>query len=215
MEKPNFSRWTLGGFVEQLGEGSPLPGGGCAVSLTGALAAALGSLAAQIIAKRPGKADPGALGALLHGLQKHRAAFLECIDADALAYQEVVQARRLPRQSREDAVRRQAAIDAAYLQACEPPRQMARQGLEVLRGALELAGHRNPVVLADIGVMGFLAIAVVHGGLVNIFSNLGMVPDSEPKRNLLEEGLRLRTEVETLRPQFLTAVAHELKVGDS
>ena len=52
MDKPNFPRWTIFNFVEQLAEGTPMPGGGCAVSVVGALASALGSLSGQISLKK-------------------------------------------------------------------------------------------------------------------------------------------------------------------
>lgn len=166
------------GFVEQLAEGTPLPGGGCAVALAGALAAALGALAARIIARR--EADPGSrqsLEELLAGLTRHQQSFLELIDADALAYHGVVEARRQPRRSPGETAARQELIARAYLQACEPPEQMARQGLDLLDWAITLAGAGNPVVQADVGVMGFLAAAVVRGALVNIASNLAMAGD--------------------------------------
>ena len=52
MDRPGFPQWTILNFVEQLAEGTPMPGGGCAVSVAGALAAALGSLSGQISLKK-------------------------------------------------------------------------------------------------------------------------------------------------------------------
>ena len=56
MDRPDFPQWTIINFVEQLAEGTPMPGGGCAVSVVGALAAALGSLSGQISLKK--ETDP-------------------------------------------------------------------------------------------------------------------------------------------------------------
>jgi len=178
MDKPDFPQWTLRGFVEQLAEGSPLPGGGCAVALAGALAAALGALSARIMAKRPpdGTAKRS-LEDLVARITLHQETFLEQIDADALAYHGVVEARQLPRRNPGETAHRERQIAAAFLKACEPPEQMARQGLDLLGWALDLGRGRNPVVLADIGVMGYLAGAVVQGALINIYANLGMAGD--------------------------------------
>ena len=114
--------------------------------------------------------------------------FLDLIDADALAYQEVVVARRLPHKEAEEKATRTAAITQAFAEACEPPRQMARLGLEVLDWAMMLGQRGSPVILADVGVMGFLAVAVVHGGLINIFSNLTMMAGSTPGLELAGGG---------------------------
>ena len=176
MDKPGFPQWTILAFAEQLAEGTPMPGGGCAVSVVGALAAALGSLSGQITQKK--EADPeqqAHWAALQPRIDQARQDFLDLIDADALAYHQVVLARRRPRQSAAQKEERAEAITQAFAQACEPPRQMARLGLELLEWATLLAQKGNPVILADVGVMGFLAAAVVHGGLVNIFSNLTMM----------------------------------------
>ncbi len=142
MDRPGFPQWTILAFVEQLAEGTPMPGGGCAVSMVGALAAALGSLSGQISLKK--ETDP-AQKELLHDLQPQmdrvRLQFLDLIDADALAYHEVVLARRLPHKTAAEKAKRAEAIARAFAQACEPPRQMARLGLEVLDWAL-LLGQR-------------------------------------------------------------------------
>ena len=97
MDRPNFPRWTIINFVEQLAEGTPMPGGGCAVSVVGALAAALGSLSGQIsLKKETDPAQKDILRDLQPQMDRARQTFLDLIDADALAYHEVVLARRLP-----------------------------------------------------------------------------------------------------------------------
>ncbi len=203
MERPNFPQWTILSFVEQLAEGSPLPGGGCAVSVAGALATALGALSAQISLRRPVDLDQEqSLAAIQPQLAQARETFLELIDADALAYHRVVLARRLPQGDAGERTARAAAIAQAFAQACEPPRQMAVLGLEVLSWAASLAAKGSPVILADVGVMGFLALAVVHGGLVNVFSNLTMMTGMPQAEELRTEALALRQQAEERGREF-------------
>ena len=203
MDKPGFPQWTILNFVEQLAEGTPMPGGGCAVAVAGALAAALGSLSGQISLKK--ETDP-AQKELLRDQQpqmdRARQQFLDLIDADALAYQEVVAARRLPNKTAVEKEKRAEAIAQAFGQACEPPRQMARLGLEVLDWAVRLGQKGNPVILADVGVMGFLAVAVVQGGLMNIFSNLTMMGEAPQALGWRAEAEKLRGEVDHRSGEF-------------
>ena len=170
-----------------------MPGGGCAVSVVGALASALGSLSGQIsLKKESDTAQKDILRDVQPQMDRAREKFLDLIDADALAYHGVVLARRLPHKTPEEKTARAAAITQAFGEACEPPRQMARLGLEVLDWAVLLGRRGSPIILADVGVMGFLAIAVVHGGIINILSNLTMMADSPqaPGRHKEAEGLR-------------------------
>ena len=194
MDRPNFPHWTIMAFVEQLAEGTPLPGGGCAVSVAGALAAALGSLSGQISQRRAaGGQEQAVLAAMQPQLERARQTFLELIDADALAYHEVVLARRRPHRTAAERSERAAAISQAFERACEPPLAMARLGLEVLQWAAHLAANGNSVVMADVGVMGFLAWAVVHGGVVNVFANLTMMAAAEAAAALRAEAAALKS----------------------
>jgi len=215
MDRPGFAQWTILAFVEQLAEGGPMPGAGCAVSVAGALAAALGSLSNQISLKK--ESNP-ALKDLLVGMQPQidqaRRKFFDLIDADALAYHEVVKARRLPRDSEGEVNKREAAITQAFAQACEPPRQMAHLGLEVLAWAQTLAQKGNPVILADVGVMGFLAVAVVHGGLINIFSNLTMMADNPVSQSLRSEAEGLRQVLEHRRREFFALIYRQVGASE-
>jgi methenyltetrahydrofolate cyclohydrolase len=213
MERPNFPRWTILNFVEQLAEGTPMPGGGCAVSVVGALAAALGSLSGQISSKK--ETDPVQkefLRGLTPQIDRTRQTFLDLIDADALAYHEVVLARRLPHTTAEEKTAREAAITQAFAQACEPPRQMAKLGLEVLDWAVRLGTNGNRVILADVGVMGFLAVAVAHGGVINILSNLTMMAGAPEGSKLREEAEGLHQSLESRSRDFQELIYRQMGV---
>jgi methenyltetrahydrofolate cyclohydrolase len=213
MERPNFPRWTIINFVEQLAEGTPMPGGGCAVSVVGALAAALGSLSGQISFKKESDPDQKELlHDLIPQMDRARETFLDLIDADALAYHEVVLARRLPHKTAEEKATREAAIIQAFTEACEPPQQMAKLGLEVLDWAVTLGWKGNPVILADVGVMGFLAVAVVHGGVINILSNLTMMAGASQSPEMRQEAEKLREMLEKRSQAFTEMIYRQMEV---
>ncbi len=87
---------------------------------------------------------------------------------------------------------------------------MARLGLEVLDWALLLGQKGNPVILADVGVMGFLAQAVVHGGLINIFSNLTMMAEAPQAQGLRAEAAGLREELAHRGREFTTLIYQQV-----
>lgn len=216
MDRPNFPQWTILAFVEQLAEGNPLPGGGCAVSVAGALAAALGSLSGQISLRKA--VEPGrqaALATIQPQIERARQTFLDLIDADALAYHEVVLARRLPRRTAAEQEQRAEAIAQAFGRACGPPLEMSRLGLEVLSWATLLAEKGSPVILADVGVMGFLALAVIHGGLVNVFANLTMMAGAPPAAEVHREAAALKTAAEQHGRDFAALLYSRLAAPSS
>jgi formiminotetrahydrofolate cyclodeaminase len=214
MDQPKFSQWTIGVFVDRLAEGSPFPGGGCAVALAGALTASLGALAVQINQKRRIEGEEEAsLPGVLDKIKQQQITFIELMDTDALAYHEVVQAGRLPRRSGEERERRQEAIEAAFFQACQPPLQMAAVGLDLLKTVDRLASMGNPVVLADVAVMGFLVRAVVEGALVNIFANLKMVRPSSQVQALTDRARQIRNELAIIGPQVNRSIWQQVGEG--
>lgn len=186
MHKPDLARWRLADFVRELAAGTPLPGGGCAVAVAGALAAALGALAAKITARRQPGDQEGGGPELLDQLESAQTALLELADEDAMAYQEVVQALRLPRTTGAEQERRRQSVQQAFLTASGPPLALARWGSKLLEWALILVRQGDRVILADVGVMGYLAQAVIQGGLVNVAANLRMVPPQDPRAQTLQ-----------------------------
>lgn len=213
MDKPELAKWRIVDFVRELAAGTPMPGGGCAVAVTGALAAALGALAAKISdKKRSETTEQQSLAPLIQELEAAHEELLELVDADALAYQEVVKALRLPRDSAPAQERRRQAVQAAFVVASRPPLALARWGLKLLEMALVLTQQGERVILADVGVMGYLAQAVVQGGLVNIWANLKMAPATDPEVTSLEqEAQELGERLTALAPRFAALLSQRLK----
>ena len=78
---------TLSEFTAQLASASPAPGGGGAAALTGALAASLAAMAANVTAANPRYAErTDALATLAAACDAQRTALLTLIDADAAGF---------------------------------------------------------------------------------------------------------------------------------
>lgn len=213
MERPELAQWRLVDFVKELAAGTPMPGGGCAVAVAGALAAALGALAAKISDKRRATEESRRVFApLLQELEEAQEALLQLADEDALAYQEVVLALRRPRSTPAEQKSRRQAVQQAFLAASRPPLALARWGLRLLELAVTLAREGERVILADIGVMGYLAQAVVQGGWVNVQANLQMAPPAAPETAKLRQELEdLTARLPGLAADFAALLAQRLQ----
>ncbi len=165
-------------FADELSSDSPAPGGGSTAALCGALAASLACMVGQLTA---GKKDyqkvskeMKRLGERAQGLKDD---LLQAVDDDTAAFNEVMDALRLPSKTPAQKSERTAAIQAATRQACEVPLRVMRALIEVadLAEAAATRGNRNS--LSDAGVAGLCARAAVDGAYYNVMINLAGIKD--------------------------------------
>lgn len=170
-------------FLARLASNEPVPGGGSASALAGAMAAALVHMAVELTAGRPAAADHGErlleVRVTAAALQSE---LLGLAQADAAAYASVVAARRLPRETDRDREARRVQVAMAVREATRAPLSIARRAGEVLALAEELAPLGNRAAVSDVGVAGHLAAAAVRGAALNVEINLPSLAEDEPLR---------------------------------
>jgi formiminotetrahydrofolate cyclodeaminase len=170
-------------FLERLGSSDPVPGGGSAAALAAAMGAALVAMVAELTIGRPAYAEHEAtIAELLTGATERQAELLALAQRDADAYDVVVQARRLPKESGAEKAARSSALQAAMLEAARIPLRAAVVASEVLDLAERIApiGNRNAV--SDAGVAAQLAAAGLRGALLNVRINLPYLAEAEPMK---------------------------------
>jgi formiminotetrahydrofolate cyclodeaminase len=127
------------------------------------------------------------LEALLPALESHRLRLLELVDEDTRAYDAIVAARKLPKESDAEKAARKKAIDEATLVATTVPIQTAFFAEQALRAAVTVAGKGNPNAASDALVAALLLSAAVEGALANVRINLGGIADPDLKRGFVED----------------------------
>jgi formiminotetrahydrofolate cyclodeaminase len=171
-------------FLARLATDDPVPGGGSASALAGAMAAALVHMVVELTAGRPAAAEYEErlteIRLAAAGLQSELASLAH---ADAVAYASVVTARHLPKETDRDREARRVQLNAAVREATRTPLSIASRAAEVLALAEELApiGNRNAV--SDVGVAGLLASAALRGAAMNVEINLPSLPGDESLRS--------------------------------
>jgi formiminotetrahydrofolate cyclodeaminase len=183
MEDPTDSLTDLS-FKEltaRLASREPIPGGGSAAALAGAMGAALVSMVAELTIGRP-DAEPhiDELHELRDGAVMRQGALLDLAEEDADAYAAVVAARRLPRETDGERAARAQSMRTAMVSAAEVPLRTAQVAAEVLALAQRIAPIGNPNASSDAGVAAQLASASVRGALLNVRINLPYLPADEP-----------------------------------
>ena len=167
---------TLSEFTAQLASASPAPGGGGAAALTGALAASLAAMAANVTAANPRYAErTDALATLAAACDAQRTTLLALIDADAAGFLPLQRAYAIPKTDLERAAR---LADAART-ACQAPLAMlahCEQVALLLPAALEAA---SPLLRSDIGCAAALCRAAAEAASMNVFVNTRLLTPAD------------------------------------
>ena len=200
IEKPaekSLVRLNLRRFCNETLSDSPAPGGGSVAALMGALGASLGGMVANLSAGKRGWDDKlPFFSDWAVKAQQLKDELLFLVDEDTAAFNKVMAAFGLPKDSPEEKAARTRAIQAANQYAAEIPLRVmetASRSYDLLR---EMAEKGNPASISDVGV-GLLATrACIEGAAMNVRINLSGLKDENVKAGLQARMSRLNAESE-------------------
>mgnify|MGYP000857502678 CR=1 FL=1 len=170
---------TLAEFNDALASGEAAPGGGSAAALAGALGAALAAMVGRLTLGRAQYAEhQDAMTDIVARADALRSELLAQIDADTVAYTQVMEAYRLPKADAEEKAARTAAIQAALCHAADIPLATARACVSVLELAVTACRHGNRNASSDGVVAALIAQASLEGAARNVRINLTSIKDA-------------------------------------
>jgi len=170
---------SVSDFVDEVSRDTPAPGGGSIAALAGALGAALASMVANLsIGKGEFDARYGELCELAESAQALKDELVRAVDADTDAFNEVIAAMRMPKDTAEQSQRRSAAIREGYKSAARVPLRTAQACRQVLDLCQAAADVGNDAVMSDAGVGALMAYAGVQGAVHNVRINLPNTKDA-------------------------------------
>ncbi len=172
------SEQTLNAFLDELASSAPAPGGGSAAAAAGAMGAALVSMVCNLtIGKEKFAAVENQMKAILARAGELQAQLTTMMQKDVEAFDQVMTAYRLPKDSHEEKVARSAAIQAGAKTATLAPLSTARGCAELIVLSKSVAEMGNPNVASDAGVAVLCAQTGLKGAALNVFINLTMIKD--------------------------------------
>ena len=179
---------SVADFTAALASAAPAPGGGSASASAGAAGAGLLAMVVRLtLGKEKYREAWEDLEALLPRLEEARVRLLELVDEDTRAFDAILAARRLPKESEAEKGARKKALDEATLLATTVPMQTAFFAEQALRAAPAVGEKGNPNAASDAVVGALLLAAAVEGALANVRINLGGIADAELKRGFSED----------------------------
>ena len=167
---------SCGAFADALAAKEPVPGGGGAAALVGALSAALCSMAGHFTAgKKKYAAYEADIQRILAAAEPLRLRLLELVDADAAGFEPLAKAYAIPK---DDPIRDQIK-EAATLNACSAPMEILSCCAGVLRLLEELLDKGSRLLLADVGCGACLCKAAMECAALSVFVNTGSLLNRE------------------------------------
>ena len=193
IEKQQIGTWT-----DTLASKVPVPGGGGASALGGALGAALGQMVANLTVGKKRYADveeemQQSL-TMLAGLQ---AEFLHLADEDARVFAPLAQAYGMPGDTPEQKAEKEQVMEERLLAASLVPLAMMEKAWEVLEILEQLEAKGSRMAVSDVGVAVQFARAAVTGAVMNVYINTKSMKNRDKAaelnrkaEKLLEDGCR-------------------------
>ena len=186
-------------FTEKLGSNAPAPGGGSAAALSGALGAALVSMVCCLTAGKSKYAEHELLvKETLAKSDKLTSNLLDAIQKDTDAFDSVIAAFGMPKETDAQKAARSEAIQKAYKTAVASPEATAEYCMAVMKLAESLLGKSNVNAASDLAVGAVQAHAGLKGALANVYINLPSIKDAEYAAEKKSWAERLEKEAELL-----------------
>ena len=176
---------TVGGFLDELASQDPTPGGGSTAAVAAAAGASLVAMVGRLtVGKRKYEEVEARMRSVVDEADAARQELLALADRDAEAFDAVMAAYRLPKETDEQAAARSAAIQGGLLAAAELPLSVARRAVALMDLAREVTETGNANAASDGAAGAALLFAGAQGALRNVEINVAGMEDprAEPVR---------------------------------
>jgi len=186
--KKSLLKMNLREFCNETLSDSPAPGGGSVAALLGALGASLGGMVANLSAGKRGWDDKLAyFSDWAVKAQQLKDELLALVDEDTAAFNKVMEAFALPKESAEEKAARSAAIEQATKHAAEIPFRVMETASKSYQLLSEMADKGNPASISDVGVGALATRACIEGAAMNVRINLAGLNDEKFKSIFVEK----------------------------
>lgn len=203
---------TCAGFAEETASESPAPGGGSISAYMGALAAALGTMVANLSSHKAGWddrweffsdwADNGM--AVMNEL-------LYLVDEDTAAFNKIMDVFGMPKGTEEEKAARAEAMEVATLYATQVPLRTMKAAYKAFDVVRAMAEEGNPNSVSDAGVGALAARSAVMGACLNVKINAAGLKDRAMAEALVNEAMEIQAAAQRAEAEILAVVESKIQ----
>ena len=164
-------------FLEELSSKAPAPGGGSTAAFAAATAASLTCMVFNLtigkkVYNEASSEVQSEIKLQLERASKLNALFIELMDKDSEAFTDVITAFKMPKETEEEKVKREAAIQKGYVVALEVPLELATKAYGLYSSIEVAAAYGNKNAISDAGVAALMLQSAIEGAILNVKINL-------------------------------------------
>ena len=175
-----FSTVQCDEFVTVLASKAPVPGGGGASALVGAVGTALGNMVGSLTVGKKKYADVEAEMWELKGkCDKLQAELLHLIERDAEVFEPLSKAYGMPRETDEEKAEKARVMEIVLKEACSVPMEIMEKCCEAIDVIVEFAAKGSALAISDAGVGVIFCKAALQGASLNVFINTKSMKNRE------------------------------------
>lgn len=203
---------SLLSYFEELASNSPTPGGGNVSALCGALSASLGAMVCNLtIGKKKYvevEAEMKEISAKLMEAQKE---FFELAEKDNRAFDLVMDAFKLPKETDEEKAIRSGKIEEATIGAAQVPANVVKKCYDILPMIKTVVEKGNKNSLSDAGVAAKLIAGSAYGAYLNVLINCSSMTGNTTASELLTSSENLLNKINLATDEISVAIVKGLK----
>ena len=173
-----FSDKSCSEFVEVLASKAPVPGGGGASAMVGALATALGNMVGSLtVGKKKYAAVEEEMRALKDRCDRLQKDFLHLVERDAEVFEPLARAYSMPKNTEEEKAEKARVMEIVLRDACSVPMEIMEKCCEAIDIIAVFADKGSVIAISDAGVGAAFAKAALKGASLNVYINTKSMAD--------------------------------------
>jgi len=198
---------TLQSYFDELSSNSPTPGGGNVSALCGALAASLGTMVCNLTIGKKKYADVETeIISLKEKLVLFQNDFIELAQRDNEAFDKVMEAFKLPKESEQEKEIRNSKIEEATINAAEVPSEVMKKCYDLLPILKTISEKGNKNSLSDAGVAIALVKTSVQGAYLNVLINCSSLSNQTVAEEIRKRAAIIFDEVDKKASIYLDSI---------
>ncbi|MBR5509383.1 MAG: cyclodeaminase/cyclohydrolase family protein [Lachnospiraceae bacterium] len=207
-----FTKGSCEEFVDVLASKAPVPGGGGASALVGAIGMALGNMVGSLTVGKKKYADVEAdIIALKEKATALQADFLRLVEADAEVFEPLAKAYGMPRETEEEKAEKARVMAIVLKEACSVPMEIMEKCCEAIDVIEEFAAKGSALAISDAGVGVVFCKAALLGASLNVFINTKSMADKEYAASLNEKADKMIADYTKKADEIFAAVDARLR----
>ena len=175
-----FSTVPCNEFVDVLGSKAPVPGGGGASALVGAVGTALGNMVGALTVGKKKYADvEEEMKELMAKATTLQDELLHLIERDAEVFEPLSKAYGMPRETEEEKAEKARVMEIVLKDACSVPMEIMEKCCEAIDLIVEFAAKGSALAISDAGVGATFCKAALEGASLNVYINTKSMKNRE------------------------------------